>query len=76
MIRIAVMYPRRGVGASGEEPRFDLDYYRDRHLPLVKEKLSPLSIEIDVGVTDIEGAPPPFIAIGYLTFDSMEECKR
>jgi len=44
MIRVSVLYPR----SSGK--RFDLEYYKKHHMPLVKEKLTPLKVEIDAGV--------------------------
>ncbi len=67
MIRVSVSYPRT-AGKS-----FDMDYYRDRHMPLVKERLSPVSIEVDAGVPNPMGEPSPYIAVGYMTFESMEQ---
>ena len=67
MIRISVLYPR----TSGK--RFNVEYYMKHHMPLVKEKLTPIKIEIDVGVQNSENQPSPYIAVGHMTFGSLEE---
>jgi uncharacterized protein (TIGR02118 family) len=67
MIRVSVSYPR----TAGKQ--FDLEYYRHRHMPLVKERLTPISVEIDAGVPNPQGEPSPYIAVGYMTFESMEQ---
>lgn len=67
MIRVSVSYPR------GENDRFDFEYYLKNHMPLVKERLSPLTAEVDAGIPNPFGQPSPNIAIGYMTFDSMEQ---
>lgn len=67
MIRVAVLYPR------SEGKRFDLDYYQHKHMPLVKERLAPLKVEIDLGLPNHLGEPSPYIAIGYMTFESIEQ---
>ena len=33
MIKVSVMYP------SGPDARFDMDYYRDRHMPMVQARM-------------------------------------
>jgi uncharacterized protein (TIGR02118 family) len=67
MIRVGILYPNT-PGST-----FDVDYYRDRHLTLVRELLTPelTGIELDVGLAGAKGAAP-FHAIGYLSFESME----
>ncbi len=66
MIRVLVLYPR------SEGKCFDLDYYRNRHIPLVKERLAPVSVEMDLGVPR-GGQPSPFVAVTHLVFESMEQ---
>lgn len=39
MIVVSVLYPN--VAGS----RFDLDYYRDKHLPLCRELLAPMALQ-------------------------------
>jgi uncharacterized protein (TIGR02118 family) len=67
MIRVAVLYPR----TTGK--KFDLEYYKNHHMQLVKQKLTPLKIEIDLGVPNSRSKDSPYIAIGYMTFESVDE---
>lgn len=67
MIRVAVLYP------SGENKRFDMDYYRDKHFPLVHDLMGPLGLqgtELDIAISGTKGAPAPYVAIGYLLFET------
>lgn len=67
MIRCSVSYPRTA------EKKFDLEYYQKHHMPLVKDRLSPVKVEIDAGIPNYKGEPSPYFAIGHMTFESMEE---
>jgi uncharacterized protein (TIGR02118 family) len=42
-------------------------------MPLVKEKLAPLKVEIDIGIPNNHNQPSPYIAIGHMTFATMEQ---
>jgi uncharacterized protein (TIGR02118 family) len=55
MIKVSVMYPNT-PGA-----RFDLDYYRDKHMPLVKARMgaSCKYYTIDKGMSGLSSADPP-----------------
>lgn len=66
MVRVLVLYPR------GEGKRFDLDYYKNRHMPLVKELLKPLSVEMDISLQR-RGEPSPYLVVSHMTFESMEQ---
>ncbi len=69
MIKVSVMYPDK-PGA-----RFDHDYYRDKHLPLVKEKIGAALTHytIDKGLSGgAPGSAPPYIAMCHLFFESIE----
>lgn len=66
MIRCSVSYPR----TAGK--KFDLEYYKNHHMPLVKDRLSPVKVEIDAGIPNYQGEPSPYFAIGHMTFKSME----
>jgi uncharacterized protein (TIGR02118 family) len=66
MVRVLVLYPR------GEGKKFDFDYYRDHHMPLVKERLAPLKVEIDFGIPS-PGRPSPYIAVTHMIFESWEQ---
>ena len=68
MIKVSILYP------NGEGKTFNMDYYANKHMPLVKflygENVKILSI--DKGLANgIPNAPVPYLAIGYLYFDSM-----
>lgn len=74
MIRISVFYP------NVEGKSFDHDYYRDFHGPLAERLMAPLGLvkfEIDRGITaGPTGGPGPFVAIGHLIFNSLEEAEK
>ncbi|MGB1004380.1 MAG: EthD family reductase [Salibacteraceae bacterium] len=66
MIKVSVMY--RGSA----DDKFDVDYYQNSHLPMVKETVGTAlkNMELNVGIGD-----SPFKAIGNLTFESMDVFK-
>ncbi|MGE8297592.1 MAG: EthD family reductase [Pseudomonas sp.] len=69
MIKVSVLYPN----AAGV--RFDLDYYCDTHMALVRECLGAAcrGIAVDHGLAGgAPGEPAPFVAVGHLLFDSLE----
>jgi uncharacterized protein (TIGR02118 family) len=70
MIRVSVLYPNE------ETKRFDMDYYCNQHMPMVKEKLGSALIgaSVEQGISSAEpGSPATYIAIGQLQFVSMED---
>ena len=74
MIRVSVMYP------YGADKKFDMDYYIEKHRPMVREKLEPhglVKLEIDKGITaGLEGGSPIYLYVGYLYFNSMEDYQK
>ena len=69
MIRVSVLYP------NGEGSKFDMDYYCNRHIPMVLEKLGAAckGVAVEQGLGGPEpGSPAPFAALGHLQFDSIE----
>src|SRR5262245_19555892 len=69
MIKVSVMYPNT-PGA-----RFDHDYYRDEHLPLIKSRMGAALkyYTIDKGLTvGAPGSPPAYVAMCHLMCDSVE----
>lgn len=69
MIKVSVMYP------YGAEARFDHDYYRDRHMPLVLARMGAAcrSHSIDKGLAGGRpGTPPLYVASCHLVCDSVE----
>jgi len=70
MVRIAVMFP------NVQEKHFDADYYRNKHLPLVKEKYSQhglQAVQIDTALTTSGKHAAPYVAIGYMLFESINQ---
>jgi uncharacterized protein (TIGR02118 family) len=69
MIRVTVLYPAQ------QGSHFDHDYYRDKHMPMVRQKLGATlrrtGIEKGIGTAEA-GKPAPFMASGFLEFDSAE----
>jgi len=73
MIRVIVLYPD-SPGAT-----FDMGYYVTHHMPMVQRKCAPAckSIAAEKGVGGAEpGSRPTYLAIGYLTFDSVEAFQK
>jgi uncharacterized protein (TIGR02118 family) len=69
MIKVSVMYPNP-PGAF-----FDHEYYRDRHMPLVKMRMGDYCkyYTVDFGLAGgTPGAPPTYIGMGHLFCDSVE----
>jgi uncharacterized protein (TIGR02118 family) len=69
MIKVSVMYPNT-AGA-----RFDHEYYRDKHMPLLKEKMGEAckSYTVDKGLAGgAPGAPAPYIGMCHIYCDSVE----
>ena len=70
MVKITILYP------NGDGKNFDMDYYANKHMPMVADVLgdSLKFFKIDKG---IGGRTPndktPYLAIGYLYFDTLSE---
>src|SRR2546426_1921529 len=64
MVRISVFY------ATAEGKKFDHDYYVNRHMKLVRERLGSFGLirtEVDKGMAGgAPGAPPPPVAGGHV----------
>jgi len=68
MIKVSVLYP------NGAGRKFDIDYYCRVHMPMVERLLgAPLQrIAVEHGLGGgAPGAPPPFLALGHLYFESV-----
>jgi uncharacterized protein (TIGR02118 family) len=69
MIRVTVLY------ANKPGSRFDHDYYREKHMPLVKERLADhcSHYAIDRGLAGATpGSMPPYVASCHLFCDSLQ----
>ena len=68
MIKVTILYP------NSEGKTFDMDYYANKHMPMVAELLgdSLKLLKIDKGISGRSADEPiPYLAIGYLYFDKL-----
>ena len=74
MIRVSVLYPRQ------DDAKFDFDYYVQKHMALVRERCAGLGLvrlEADKALAGGDPtAPPPFLCIGHLYFNSTEDFQK
>ena len=69
MIKVSVFYP------NNEGSKFDIDYYCNRHMPMVRQKLGTAckGAAVEQGIAGPSpGSRPAFIAMGHIYFDSVE----
>jgi uncharacterized protein (TIGR02118 family) len=69
MIKVSVFYP------NNEGAKFDIDYYCNKHIPMVRQKLGVAckTAAVEQGIAGATpGSRPAFIALGHLYFDSVE----
>ncbi|HSW20011.1 MAG TPA: EthD family reductase [Ramlibacter sp.] len=73
MIRLNIMYP------STEGGRFDHDYYRDKHMPMVASRLGGacLYYAVERAISGaVPGTPSPYVAGCSIYSESMETLLR
>ena len=73
MIRVTVLYPNAGGS------KFDMQYYCNRHIPMVKQKLGAACkrLDVDQGLGGPEpGSKPAFVAIAHVLFDSVDAFQK
>jgi len=69
MVKISVLYPHEG--GSG----FDMNYYLNNHIPMVRQKLGAAckGVAVEQGLAGaMPGSQPTYSAMGHLLFDSIE----
>ena len=69
MIKISVLYPNQPGS------KFDIGYYCDKHIPMVREKLGAAckGMAVEHGIAGMApGSAPAFIAMGHIYCDSTE----
>jgi uncharacterized protein (TIGR02118 family) len=67
MIRVHIFYP--------PSSRFDMAYYQERHMPMVKARLGDActAFTVDAGLAGgAPGSPPTYAAVGSLVLTSVE----
>ncbi len=70
LVKVAILYP------SGDGKTFDMDYYTDKHMPMVADLFGdPLKrYAIDKGVAGRTPEEPlPYVAVGYFYFDTLTD---
>lgn len=70
MIKVSVMYP------NGPDARFDEAYYRDRHMPMVKNLMGDYCkyYTVDRAIsTGSSASNAPYIAMCHLFCDSVDD---
>lgn len=73
MIKVSVMYP------NTPDARFDHDYYRDKHMPLVKKRMGDacLYYTVDKGLAGgAPGQPPTYVAMCHIFCDSVDSFEK
>ncbi len=69
MIKVSLFYPNE----AGK--RFDMDYYFNQHLPMIRQKLGTACkcVDAEHGLSSIfPGTPAIYIAMCHLYFESIE----
>lgn len=69
MIKVSVLYE------NAEGKNFDMAYYCEKHIPMVKQKLGPACrrLEVEQGLGGAQpGSKPRFVAMANFVFDSVE----
>ena len=69
MIKVSVFYP------DAEGKKFNLEYYLNKHVPMVQGKLGNVlkGAAVEVGLAGMDpGSPAPYKVMGHLYFDSVE----
>lgn len=69
MIKVGVFYP------NNPGSKFDMKYYLEKHIPMVKQKVGPAlkNVTVEQGLAGgTPGAPMTYTTVCHLTFDSVE----
>ena len=69
MYTVMVMYPNQEGG------KFDIDYYRSVHMPLVEKHLKHFGLtawEVLEGISGTGNDPAPYLGVGILYFESED----
>lgn len=69
MFKVSILYPPTPSG------RFDMTYYTERHMPMVKNKIGETCVgfTVDAGLAGgAPGSPAPYVAIGVLLVNSLD----
>ncbi|MBK8565679.1 MAG: EthD family reductase [Saprospiraceae bacterium] len=71
MISVSIYYP------NANDIRFDLEYFRTKHLPMIDHLLNPMGLQkviVEQGIgTPMPSEPAPYAVITRLLFNNIEE---
>lgn len=69
MIKASILYP------GGEGKKFNMDYYLNKHVPMVTGLLgdSIKGATIEKGIGGAMNSPAPFVAMGNIYFNSLQD---
>ena len=73
MIKVSVMYPNK------DGARFDHDYYKNKHMPLVKARMGDACkyYTVDKGLAGgAPGAPATYVGMCHIFADSVEAFQK
>ena len=73
MIVVSVMYP------ATADARFDMKYYREKHVPMVGERWRTMGLQdakILQGVSAADGGAATYSVIAMLTFESADALQK
>lgn len=73
MVKVSVLYPNQ----TGT--KFDMTYYLDRHIPMVRRLVGSAlkGVSVEHGISgDEPGSPPPYVTTAHLLFDSVEAFQK
>ena len=69
MIKVSIFYPNE------EDKKFDMEYYCNKHIPMVQQKLGATvkGVSVEKGLGGAEpGSQAAYIAMAHISFDSVE----
>jgi uncharacterized protein (TIGR02118 family) len=69
MVNVSVLYPNR------EDTKFDMTYYLNHHIPMVRRLLGPAlrGVSVEQGIAGEQpGSPAPYVTTAHLLFDSVQ----
>jgi uncharacterized protein (TIGR02118 family) len=70
MIKVSVLYP------NGDGNKFDMDYYLEKHVPMVSKLLGDTvkSVTVEQGLGGAEpGSPAAFLTMANMYFNTMDD---
>ena len=70
MVKVSVLYP------NPEDTKFDMTYYLNHHIPMVRRLLGSAlkGVSVEQGISGMQpGSSASYVAMGHLLFDSATD---